>query len=102
MKQAIAWLTIALFLSVTSFVPARQAYTFVSTVPQSGGCPQPNHWNLSVSSPLDRQWSTSLPPRLSPVILTVAPAGHVGTTRRDRAIHLRFVFRVGGSHRHNV
>jgi Matrixin len=75
MKQAIAWLTIGLFLSVTSGVPSALAYTYVSTVPQSGGCPEPNHWNLSVSTPLDRQWSISLPTTASPVIITVAPAG---------------------------
>jgi hypothetical protein len=75
MKPLIAWLTIAVFSSAAIFAPAAQAYTFVSTVPQSGGCPQPNHWNLSVTSPLDRQWSTSLPTLISPVILTVAPAG---------------------------
>ncbi|MGB8523544.1 MAG: matrixin family metalloprotease [Candidatus Acidiferrales bacterium] len=75
MKQAIAWLTIAVFSSAAIFAPAVQAYTFVSTVPQSGGCPQPNHWNLSISSPLDRQWSTSLPSLISPVILTVASPG---------------------------
>ena len=75
MKRAIACLTIALFSVAMIFTPAVQAYSFVSTVPQSGGCPQPNSWNLSVSSPLDRQWSTSLPSLISPVILTVAAAG---------------------------
>jgi Matrixin len=75
MKQAIAWLTIALFASTMVFAPAVQAYTFVSTVPQSGGCPQPNRWNLSISSPLNRQWSTSLPSLISPVILTAASPG---------------------------
>src|SRR6202453_1441368 len=75
MKRAIACLTIALFSAAMIFTPAVQAYSFVSTVPQSGGCPQPNSWNLSVSSPLDRQWSTSLPSLISPVILTVAAAG---------------------------
>jgi hypothetical protein len=75
MKQAIARLTIALFSSTMIFTPTTQAYTFVSTVPQSGGCPQPNHWNLSVTSPLNRQWSTSLPSLISPVVLTVAAAG---------------------------
>jgi hypothetical protein len=75
MKQAIASLTIALLFAAMILTPAVQAYTFVSTVPQSGGCPQPSHRNLSVSAPLDRQWSTSLPTLISPVILTVAPAG---------------------------
>jgi hypothetical protein len=75
MKQAVASFTIALLCAAMIFTPAVQAYTFVSTVPQSGGCPQPNHWNLSLASPLNRQWSTSLPTLISPVILTVAPAG---------------------------
>ena len=74
MKQLIAWLTIALFSLAMIFTPEVQAYTYVSTVPQSGGCPQPNRWNLSITSPLNRQWSTSLPSWISPVILTVAPA----------------------------
>ncbi|MGA9969360.1 MAG: hypothetical protein WBQ07_03415, partial [Candidatus Acidiferrales bacterium] len=43
-----------------------------STIPQSGGCPQPNRWNLSLSSPLNRRWSTALPTLLSPTILTVS------------------------------
>jgi len=75
MKQAIAWLTIALFSSTMIFTPSAQAYTFASTVPQSGGCPQPDRWNLSISSPLNRQWSTSLPSLISPVILTVSASG---------------------------
>jgi hypothetical protein len=75
MKQALASFTIALTCVAMIFTPAVRAYTFVSTVPQSGGCSQPNHWNLSLASPLNRQWSTSLPSLISPVILTVAPAG---------------------------
>src|ERR1700734_89630 len=75
MKPAIAWFKLAIFVVTTIITPAAQTYTFPSTVPQSGGCPQPNHWNLSVDSPLDRQWSTSLPSLISPMILTVAPAG---------------------------
>ena len=75
MKRATAWLTIASFVGAAIFAPAAPGYTFVSTVPASGGCPQPNHWNLSATSPLNRQWSTSLPSLVSPVILTVAPAG---------------------------
>jgi hypothetical protein len=45
-----------------------------TTVPQSGGCPQLDRWNLSVESPLNRRWSTSLSPQHT-TILTVAPAG---------------------------
>jgi Matrixin len=47
-------------------------YTVDSTMPQSGGCPQPNRWDLSLAAPLNRRWSTALPQLLSPTILTVA------------------------------
>lgn len=75
MKRAIAFVTAALFFIATLFGPPAQGYTFDSTIPQSGGCPQPNHWNLSLATPLDRQWSTSLPALFTPVILTVAAPG---------------------------
>jgi hypothetical protein len=45
-----------------------------STVPQAGGCPAFDRWNLSLASPLNRRWSTSLP--LAPtMLLTVAAQG---------------------------
>ena len=48
---------------------ATNGYVLDSTVPKAGGCPEPNHRDLS--SPLNRRWSTSLPgPQ---VLLTVAP-----------------------------
>jgi hypothetical protein len=50
-------------------------YTFDSTVPAAGGCPQPNHFNLALSYPLNRRWSTSLPSPLQPTVLTVAASG---------------------------
>ncbi|HEY0703320.1 MAG TPA: matrixin family metalloprotease [Candidatus Acidoferrales bacterium] len=50
-------------------------YTFDSTVPAAGGCPQPNHFNLALSSPMNRRWSTSLPSLLQPTVLTAASAG---------------------------
>ena len=50
-------------------------YTFDSTVPAAGGCPQPNHFNLALSDPLNRRWSTSLPSLLQPTVLTVAASG---------------------------
>jgi hypothetical protein len=51
-------------------------YTFDSTIPAAGGCPQPNHFNLALSSPLNRRWSTSIPfSLLQPVLLTVAAPG---------------------------
>jgi hypothetical protein len=45
-----------------------------TTVPQAGGCPAADLWNLSLAAPLNRQWSTAFP--LSPAtILTVATTG---------------------------
>jgi Matrixin len=49
-----------------------QAYLIDSTVPQAGGCPALDVWNLSLASPLNRRWSTSLP--LDPVTLVTAAA----------------------------
>jgi hypothetical protein len=71
MKRAMAMATVALAIFSTLFDPSARGYLVQSTVPQAGGCPQPDRWNLSVSSPLNRRWSTALP--LSPAtILTVA------------------------------
>jgi hypothetical protein len=51
-------------------------YTYDSTVPSAGGCPQPDRFNLALASPLNRRWSTSIPfSLLQPVLLTVAPSG---------------------------
>ncbi len=73
MKRAAAFLTIWAFLLQACFAPAAHGYTSDYTVPKSGGCPQPNHWDVA-SSPLNRRWSISLP--LNPsTILTVAPNG---------------------------
>jgi Matrixin len=49
-------------------------YVAQSTIPLAGGCPQLDRWNLSVSSPLNRRWSTSLSP-MNTTVLTAAAAG---------------------------
>jgi len=73
-RRAGTIVTAALFLlSMTTGAPVN-AYLADSTVPQAGGCPAPDHFNLSTASPLSRQWSTSL--SISPTtILTVASQG---------------------------
>ena len=72
MKKALAAATIiALVFSAISQAGALP-YTVDSTIPQAGGCPQPNRWNLSLAAPLNRRWSTALPALLSPTILAVA------------------------------
>ncbi len=55
------------------FAPAASAYLFDVTAPLAPGCPQADRWNLSLASPLDRQWSTSLP--TANTIVTVAQPG---------------------------
>ncbi|MFZ3217595.1 MAG: matrixin family metalloprotease [Candidatus Acidiferrales bacterium] len=66
-----AWAIASLFFAAVSGAEA-PPYSADSTMPQAGGCPQPNRWNLSLAAPLNRRWSTSLPALLSPTILTVA------------------------------
>ena len=54
---------LALVMPLVAFVlqPAARAYLVDTTVPQAGGCPQPQLWNLSLANPLNRRWSTALP-----------------------------------------
>ncbi len=74
MKRELAIATAILLVFSTLFTPSAEAYLMDSTVPQSGGCPALDRWNLSVSSPLDREWSTSLP-LTPPTVLTAATGG---------------------------
>jgi hypothetical protein len=72
MKKALAVATIVRFF-VSAVSDARTLpYTVDSTIPQAGGCPQPNRWNLSLAAPLNRRWTTAMTTLLSPTILTVA------------------------------
>lgn len=73
MKKACAIAIIFLFFIAQNSPAAPYPYAVDSTVPQAGGCPQPDRWNLSLAAPLNRRWSTALPTLLSPTILTVAP-----------------------------
>jgi len=74
LKRGFAIINVALLALSMLFTPPAQAYLMDSTLPQSGGCPALDRWNLSVSSPLNRRWSTSL--SASPqTVLTVAAAG---------------------------
>jgi hypothetical protein len=73
-KRAIAVVTIALVAFSLVSSPSARGYLMDTTVPLGGGCPALDRWNLSLASPLNREWSTSLP--LAPqTILTVAAGG---------------------------
>jgi hypothetical protein len=64
---------VALCSLLIALAPAAQAYLFDTTAPLAPGCPQIDRWNLSVATPLERQWSTSLP--TTHTILTSAQPG---------------------------
>jgi hypothetical protein len=72
MKRTIAIVTTVLAISSMVLDSSARGYVVQSTIPQAGGCPQPDRWNVSLASPLNRRWSTALP-SAPPTILTVAP-----------------------------
>jgi Matrixin len=72
MKRALAIATTVLCLSSATSGAGAFPYTVDYTIPLTGGCPQPNRWNLSLAAPLNRRWSTSQPALQLPTILTVA------------------------------
>jgi len=68
-------LAFALAVSLVVLIPCQPATAYLvdTTVPQGGGCPQPQLFNLS-TTPLNRRWSVALPS--SPAtLLTSASAG---------------------------
>lgn len=73
MKPTAAIFTLMIFFGASVLGPAAGGYTVVTTIPQSQGCPQFDRWNLSISTPLNRRWSTTLPN--SQTILTAAARG---------------------------
>jgi Matrixin len=74
MTRLTAVFTIALLIFAAAGDSFARPYTYDSTIPIAGGCPQPNHFSLTLSSPMNRRWSTSLPSLLQPTILTAAAA----------------------------
>jgi Matrixin len=73
-KRAATIATAALCILALLSGPAAKGYLVDTTLPQGGGCPAADRWNLSLAAPLNRRWSTSLP--LAPAtILTVAAQG---------------------------
>lgn len=71
MKRLATIAAAILFLFSTLATPPADGYLADTTIPIGGGCPALDRWNLSLASPLNRRWSTSLP--LAPTtLLTVA------------------------------
>ncbi len=77
MKRMFTLTTLFLVLFASVRVPGALGYTTDSTVPQAGGCPQPDRWNPTLAAPLNLRWSTSLSPA-GITILTAAPQGTPG------------------------
>ena len=67
----------ALLMVTVALGPTASAYLIDTTIPQGGGCPAINRWNLSTATPLNRRWSTSLPAATN-VLHTVAASGTAG------------------------
>jgi hypothetical protein len=65
---------LVLFLVANISGTEASGYVADTTVPLGGGCPQPDRWNLSLASPLNRRWSTSLSPAHT-TVLTVSASG---------------------------
>ena len=65
----------AILLSLAPMgAPPASAYLIDTTVPQAGGCPAFNRWNISPGSPLNRRWSTAVPTAPA-TLVTIAGAG---------------------------
>jgi hypothetical protein len=72
-KRALTICMGALFLLSVTRDASASTYTVDTTIPSTGGCPQPDRLNLSLAAPLSPRWSTALP--TAAPILTVAPLG---------------------------
>jgi hypothetical protein len=69
-------LSFVLAVLLVVLMPCQEAIAYLvdTTIPQGGGCPQPQRFNLSPGAPLNRQWSVALPS--SPAtLLTSSGAG---------------------------
>jgi hypothetical protein len=65
---------VAIFMAVLIPCQPAVAYLVDTTIPQGGGCPQPQLFNHSTSMAINRQWSVALPSSLA-TLLTTASAG---------------------------
>jgi len=77
----------ALIFFLAAIIPGSAALGYVAdtTVPLGGGCPQADRWNLSLASPLNRRWSTSLSPAHTTVI-TVNASGSAAQLNEIEAV----------------
>jgi len=86
MKSAIAMIAAVLIAMTPVGAPPAQAYSMDSTAPQAGGCPALDRWNLSIGSPLNRRWSTSLPTAPATLVTAAGPGTAAQLTEIEQAI----------------
>jgi hypothetical protein len=84
LKKLLTLATATLISFTVALGPATDGYVMDTTVPDNGGCPQPDRWNLSLAAPINRQWSTSFP--ASQTIFTAAPSGDAQLAEIEQAI----------------
>jgi hypothetical protein len=85
MRRASAIAALIFFLAAIIPGSAALGYVADTTVPLGGGCPQADRWNLSLASPLNRRWSTSLSPAHTTVI-TVNASGSAAQLNEIEAV----------------
>ncbi len=73
MRRQRAWLAIFMWILASAGARSARSYIVETTVPATAGCPASDRWNVSSSTPLQLQWSTSLP--YPPVVITTAANG---------------------------
>ena len=86
MKRAATVATAALCVLALVSGPAARGYLVDTTLPQSGGCPAFDRWNLSLASPLSRRWSTSLPVAPATVLTAAAPGSSAQLAEIEQAV----------------
>lgn len=84
MRGATALIAIVLIALGPVGAPPARAYLADTTVPEGGGCPALDRWNLSLAAPLNRRWSTSLP--TAALATTSAPGAAAQLTEIEQAI----------------
>ncbi len=100
-KRPIALATLCLLISAAISTPNAFSYTTDSTVPLAGGCPQPNHWNLSLASPAESPLE-HLPPAHQHHDPHRRRSRHARPTQRNRAIHLSLLRSLDRRPRHHL
>ncbi|MGH9717460.1 MAG: matrixin family metalloprotease [Candidatus Acidiferrales bacterium] len=86
MRRATATAAAMLLFLATLSSPSASGYLADTTAPTAGGCPALDRWNLSVSQPLSRRWSTSLPLAPATVLTVAAQNSSAQLTEIEQAI----------------